>query len=86
MTNNEFGKKRKIFVIIILLITCIGKLSSQTIVTDRPYQTESSLTVPVGSFQIECGLVTGLTENENVSERQYLLPTTLLRYGLTGNV
>ncbi len=56
---------------------------SQTIVTDRPDQTESSSTVEKGSLQIETGILLGFTEDNFSSERQLLAPTTLFRYGIT---
>ena len=56
---------------------------AQTIVTDRPDQTESSSTVPKGSFQIETGILVGFMDSDNVSEQQLLLPSTLFRIALT---
>jgi hypothetical protein len=73
---------KKISIILIFFISLSLRLSSQKIVTDRPDQTESSMTVPKKSFQIETGLLTGLTDYNNISERQFLIPTTLIRYGL----
>jgi hypothetical protein len=68
---------------IVLMIIVIGfgiELSAQKIVTDRPDQTESSSTVPHKSFQIEAGVLFG--DLNNNTQRLYLLPTTLFRYGL----
>ncbi|MCF6294946.1 MAG: transporter [Flavobacteriaceae bacterium] len=59
---------------------------AQTIVTDRPVQTESSSTVPKGSFQIETGVLFGSTKVEGVSIRQTLAPSTLFRYGITKGI
>lgn len=56
---------------------------SQTIVTDRPDQTESSSTIEKKSFQIETALLINFSEDNNKSTRQILLPTTLFRYGLS---
>lgn len=62
----------------------IGYLANaQTIVTDRPDQTESSSTVPKGSFQIETGVLVGFTDTDDVSERHLLLPSTLFRIALS---
>lgn len=71
------------FLIIIFILAILGlKLTAQKIVTDRPDQTESSTTIPVKSLQIESGFLAGYTNNNNISERQLLFPTTLFRYGL----
>ncbi|MDF1866136.1 MAG: transporter [Saprospiraceae bacterium] len=58
----------------------------QEIVTDRPNQTESALTVPKGSLQIESGILFGFTNQEGISERQVLIPTNLFRFGLTKGI
>lgn len=57
--------------------------SAQTIITDRPDQTESSSTVKWGSLQIESGILLEFSEDEIISERTLLAPTTLFRYGLS---
>ena len=66
------------------LVLCLTGYSvfSQTIVTDRPDQTESSSTVNKGSLQIETGILLGFSEDDFNSERQLLAPTTLFRYGI----
>lgn len=72
-------------IVLLLLITGFGaELIAQKIVTDRPDQTESSSTIPHKSFQIEAGVLFGDLNNE--SQRLYLLPTTLFRYGLTRGI
>ncbi len=53
---------------------------AQTIITDRPDQTESSSTIPLKSFQIESGFQLGLLGNE--PRKEYSAPTVLLRYGV----
>ncbi len=63
---------------LVALMLFAGELSAQSLVTDRPDQTESSVTVKKGSLQIESGLVLGFSENE----REILAPSTLFRYGL----
>ena len=73
----------------ILLLSLIGvsfSVSSQTIITDRPDQTESSSTVPKGSFQLETAVLVGFVDDETNSERQLLLPSTLFRISLTGAI
>jgi hypothetical protein len=73
--------------IILLLIFLINNIVfSQTIITDRPDQTESSSSIDRGSFQIETGILLGFTEDEFSSERQLLAPTTLFRYGITKGI
>jgi len=71
-------------VILLVLISPGFRLLAQKIVTDRPDQTESSSTVPHKSLQIEAGMLFGDLNNE--SQRIYLLPTTLFRYGLTRGI
>lgn len=73
-----------IFLTISILISY--SISAQKIITDRPDQTESSSTIPKGSFQIESGLFLGFTENSTFLERQILAPTTLFRFGLTDRI
>lgn len=55
---------------------------SQEIITDRPDQTESAVTVPKGSLQIESGVLFGFTNKEGFSERQVFIPTNLFRFGI----
>ncbi len=52
------------------------------LVTDRPDQTESSVTVPKGSLQIETGYT---FENINENYTSQTIGGTLLRYGLLRN-
>lgn len=61
-------------------------IGAQTIVTDRPDQTESSSTVPKGSLQIETGVLIGFSKTDGISERQTLAPSTLFRYGITKGI
>jgi hypothetical protein len=78
---------RRIYFLSLILLTLFSlEISAQELVTDRPDQTESSVTIPLNSFQIETGLLTGFTKNFGISERQFLIPTTLLRYGMTKNI
>ena len=65
-----------------IFLFSLTKLTAQTINTDRPDQTESSLVVPNKSLQIESGILVGITEGTGFSERQILAPTSLLRFGL----
>jgi len=74
-------------VIILFVVFMLNfSIKAQTIITDRPDQTESSLTVPRGSFQIETGILIGYSKSNGISERQLLAPSALLRYGLTKGI
>lgn len=73
------------YIAFVLCLTSYA-LFSQNIVTDRPDQTESSSTIEKGSLQIETGILLGFTEDDFSSERQFLAPTTLFRYGITKGV
>lgn len=61
-------------------------IRAQTIQTDRPDQTESSSTVPKGSFQIETGVLFGSSKSEGISIKETLAPSTLFRYGITSGI
>lgn len=71
---------------LLLLLFINSSIYAQTIVTDRPDQTESSSTVPKGSFQIETGVLIGFSNNNGFSERQILAPSTLFRYGIAKGI
>jgi hypothetical protein len=70
----------------LLLTICFwliwSNLSAQTIITDRPDQTESSYSVPKGSLQLESGLLVEFRGEESNRRRQILAPTNLFRYGI----
>lgn len=69
--------------LILFFALFLGELSGQTIITDRPDQTESSSTVGKGNLQIESGILIGFEEEGTARERQILAPTTLFRIGVT---
>ena len=77
--------KKVNFIALVLCLT-VYSVFSQTIITDRPDQTESSSTIEIGSLQIETGILLGFTEDDFTSERQLLAPTTLFRYGITKGI
>lgn len=54
-------------------------------VTDRPDATESPLTVPKGSLQVEAGGFYTSFEENNFKTETYGYNTTLLRYGIFNN-
>ena len=69
----------------LLLTLCALTYSiAQTIITDRPDQTESSSVIQSGSLQIESGFL--IIENHNYEEKKLYLPTTLFRIGLTKKI
>ena len=70
--------------LLFIILTGLGLNLSAQMITDRPDQTESSSTIPRGSFQVEAGLLFG--DLNNKAQRLYLLPTTLFRYGLTRGI
>lgn len=76
----------KLFSVTCLFIFFILHAMGQELVTDRPDQTESSVTIPKGSLQIESGFLLGFSEKSRFSRRDLLLPTTLFRIGLTNNL
>ena len=70
------------------LIICFFCLSyssnfAQKIVTDRPDQTESSSTIPKNSLQIESGMLLRYVEEGEISLREFAIPSTLFRYGIS---
>ena len=75
---------RTITVLVLFVSSCF--LNAQTIITDRPNQTESSSTIPLGSLQIEAGFLHELSETDGFKELKVLVPTTLFRYGLMNTV
>ena len=70
------------YIILFVFILLIRDGQAQSIITDRPDQTESSSTVERGSLQIESGLLIGFAEESTWSVRQVLAPTILFRYGV----
>jgi len=70
----------------ILLLMVNFTIGAQTIVTDRPDQTESSSTVPRGSFQIETGVLFGSSKSEGFSFKEIFAPSTLFRYGIAKGI
>lgn len=74
----------------VLLVLAIGiscNVYSQQIITDRPDQTESPISVPRGSIQVETGLLFQRAETEEgVSIHRRVYPTSLFRIGLLKKV
>lgn len=86
MTKLNILKSAYKTTILLLLILSIGRLSAQTIITDRPDQTESSSTIEKGSIQIESGVLIGFTDEDSETQRQLLAPSTLFRIGITKGI
>ncbi|PLX17502.1 MAG: transporter [Salinivirgaceae bacterium] len=77
---------KKTLFFIILFISINGYLFSQNeLVTDRPDQTESSVTVPLKSLQIETGFLMETTKSDYLEINDFAYNTTLFRYGLLEN-
>lgn len=72
-------------ILVVALVTMVFGYVNAQIVTDRPDQTESSSTIGPGDLQIEGGILVAYEADAAAlaSNRQFLLPTNLLRYGLT---
>lgn len=76
---------KKGIVLLVFLIVSINAFS-QSIITDRPDQTESSSTLLKGSLQIESGILFGSAKDDYFSEEILLAPTVLWRYGITNAI
>jgi len=72
--------------LLILSLFLVSKISPQELITDRPDQTESAVTVPFHSLQIETGFAYESFEENNLSVENYSIAGTLFRYGLDENV
>ena len=72
--------------VILILLFCLEFATAQSIITDRPDQTESSSTIARGSLQIESGILFGSVKDDFYSESILLAPTVLWRYGITKGV
>lgn len=79
--------RRIIFAIlgIVLSISMFGQKKQHELITDRPDQTESSVTVPKGGLQIETGILLETDKIINKTKRILTYNTTLIRYGLLEN-
>ena len=56
---------------------------AQNIETDRPDQTEASSTVEKKRLQIESGVLVEFIDKGDINSRSILLPTTLIRFGVS---
>jgi len=74
-----------LFILITITVAANAQNGSPELITDRPDQTESSVTVPYKSLQIETGFVMENKETDLVDQKAFAYNTTLLRYGLFEN-
>ena len=82
----EKGKRMKYLITLTVLFSTLFAQAVPEMVTDRPDQTESSVTIPRGWLQIETGALMehdSPTEDNNITNLVY--NTSLLRYGLFDN-
>lgn len=74
-----------LLLLIVLLLFVNNLFAQQELVTDRPDQTESSVTVPFKSLQIETGFLLESTKSDIYEVKDFAYNSTLLRYGLLEN-
>ncbi len=74
------------FILSLIFFAFNNQAHSQDLVTDRPDQTESSVTVPLGKLQIESGMLFSSFGKSPFKIKSTLLPTTLFRYGITNGI
>ncbi|WP_462281069.1 transporter [Salinivirga cyanobacteriivorans] len=70
---------------IVLAFVVQAQENVPVLITDRPDQTESSVTVPVKSLQIETGFMLANEQTDLFDLSSITYNTTLLRYGLQDN-
>lgn len=68
--------------IVFIMLPVFSQDDNPPMVTDRPDRTESSVTIPQKTFQIESGFNFGWDKNEGVSTKDLGFNGTLFRYGL----
>lgn len=71
-------KGKTVFAWVIFMLFSMA-LDAQTIITDRPGQNDSPMSVPKGAFQIETGALLETDDNT----RNWVLNNTLFKYGIT---
>lgn len=80
--------KRSLLILLISTISMVAFSQETTpgLVTDRPDQTESSVTVPIKNLQIESGFVYESDKAGDNTFENYTFNSTLLRYGVFHNM
>ena len=74
------------FFLSILLIFASNSILSQIIITDRPDQTESPVTLEKGRLQIESGILLQVDGDGSEELKSLLIPTNLFRFGISKKV
>lgn len=72
--------------IILYLIILVHEYPAQELITDRPDQSESAVTVLPGSIQIETGFAFEKLTESNIKVESYTIAGTLLRYGIVDDI
>lgn len=72
--------------ILIFFTILIQEYPAQELITDRPDQSESAVTVLPGSIQIETGFIFEKLIESNIKLENYTITGTLLRYGIIDDV
>lgn len=75
---------KKVFTLFVFVF--LQEVTAQELITDRPDQTESAVTVPIGSLQIETGFVYESFSENSFDYENYSIAGTLFRYGLFENI
>ncbi|RIW17460.1 transporter [Algoriphagus lacus] len=74
---------KKAFLLTLLILFSEKLFSQELIQTDRPDQTEGVFVVDKKTLQIETGFFVGKNRDQTYN---YIIPTTLLKYGITKNL
>ncbi len=87
--REKFAMKK--FIMLLILAGSVSAQEVEDIVTDRPDQTESAVTVPRGFFQFELGASIEHVTSFNSPIGKYRLyshsyPSLLIRYGVTKSI
>ena len=69
-------------IILLSFTILIHEYPAQELITDRPDQSESAVTVLPGSIQIETGFAFEKLTESNINVENYTITGTLLRYGI----
>jgi len=79
------NEKYHFFMLCVFCFAISLNTNAQQINTDRPDQTESTLTIPRGSVQIEAGVLFQTDNLNAIDSHDNLLPTILTRIGFGDN-
>jgi hypothetical protein len=77
---------RRFIFFLFFIVIGFGRSVAQTIITDRPDQTESSSTVEQGSLQIESGFLIAYAEDSIWSICHLQTPSILFRFGISKGI